>query len=67
MHLRESNKVCHFTSFLMIITSFCLFAMQIYDVMLEIAGVMKSFVRKNKTLFHIVIKKRYIAYNMKIK
>ena len=32
--------------------------------MLEIAGVMKSFVRKNKTLFHIVIEKRHIAYDM---
>ena len=41
--------------------------MQIYDVMLEIAGVMKSFVRKNKTLFYIVIKKRYITYEMNIK
>ena len=51
----------------MIITYFCLFAMQIYDVMLEIAGVMKSFVRKNKTLFHIVIKKRHITYEMNIK
>ena len=51
----------------MIITSFCLFAMQIYDVMLEIAVVMKSFVRKNKTLFHIVIKKWHITYEMNIK
>ena len=51
----------------MIITSFCLFAMQIYDVMLEITVVMKSFVRKNKTLFHIVIKKRHITYEMNIK
>lgn len=51
----------------MIITSFCLFAMQIYDVMLEIAVVMKSFVRKNKMLFHIVIKKRHITYEMNIK
>lgn len=50
----------------MLIASFCLFALQIYDVVLEIAGVVKSFVRKNKTLFHIVIKKRRIAYDMNI-
>ena len=50
----------------MLIASFCLFALQIYDVVLEIAGVVKSFVRKNKPLFHIVIKKRRIAYDMNI-
>ena len=50
----------------MIITSFCLFAMQIYDVMLEIAVVMKSFVRENKSLFHIVSYAHWFGGDVKV-